>query len=153
MSKAVAFAWALAAAVVVFEVAVHHHYKVELQSSECAWSVQLREDNAVSEQVAAWLVWFHKRSSSFLWMQLSVAIMFALSERVGIEMYAYVLLGHIFKNLCKSFMLSPRGFWFCESGKALHCGEGTCDILGDCFGFWRSGVHFHDNCVSFFTIL
>lgn len=70
------------------------------------------------------LSYFHEVSASFIWMQLAVGIGFVGDWNIGKEMYAVVVLGHVVKNFSKSFIQSPRGFWFCEEGHAIYCGTG-----------------------------
>jgi hypothetical protein len=67
---------------------------------------------------------FHEASASFIWMQLAVVLAYLVNWEMGAELYRVVILGHIIKNFSKSFIGSPRGFWFCKTGAALYCGTG-----------------------------
>ena len=84
-------------------------------------------------EVDDWLKWFHEVSASFIWMQQALVIGFLVNWEMGTEMYRLVVTGHIVKNFAKSFIQSPRGFWFCQTGEALYCGSGNTrkKLLGE----------------------
>eukprot|EP00160_Parvularia_atlantis_P015164 Unigene4189_Nuclearia_a/m.12761 Unigene4189_Nuclearia_a/g.12761 ORF Unigene4189_Nuclearia_a/g.12761 Unigene4189_Nuclearia_a/m.12761 type:complete len:339 (-) Unigene4189_Nuclearia_a:5-1021(-) len=84
----------------------------------------MRTTFALGETADAWMKWVHYQTNSFIYMQLSCLVMYLVDARAGAEMYTFVVLAHIAKNLSKSFIASPRGFWFCTAGHAISCGGG-----------------------------
>jgi len=109
---------------------------VELQSQSCHLAPLFSQhlsvlvpEGPLRDEIDEFLAWFHEVSASFLWMQLSLVIAYLVDWNTGVEMYVVVTLGHIIKNFAKSFIGSPRGFWFCQEGHAIHCGTGLSPLL------------------------
>jgi len=102
--------------------------KVEIQSQDCHMPVLFHNwFTTITDQPEFWdpyLEQFHISSASFIWMQVALVVCLLIDHVIGIEMYLLVIVGHVVKNFAKSFIQSPRGFWFCEEGKAAHCGSG-----------------------------
>eukprot|EP01102_Stenamoeba_stenopodia_P013764 TRINITY_DN4502_c0_g4_i1.p1 TRINITY_DN4502_c0_g4~~TRINITY_DN4502_c0_g4_i1.p1 ORF type:complete len:407 (+),score=96.43 TRINITY_DN4502_c0_g4_i1:152-1372(+) len=97
----------------------------QVQGSLCSLSSAMRAAFPLPDPLQKALVDIHRRMSSFFWMQLSTAITFVENYDDGTEFYLYVTLGHIVKNFFKTFLQSPRGFWFCTEGSAPYCGTGN----------------------------
>ena len=104
----------------------------ELQARDCnlapefSWYLdQVVPAGPLRTQVDVFMKWFHEVSASFIWMQQAVVIGYLWNWEIGAEMYQVVVTGHIVKNFAKSFIKSPRGFWFCQTGLALYCGSGN----------------------------
>ena len=98
--------------------------KEQLQSEDCALSPYLQSNYPIPESILPYVVIFHQVTPSFIWMQISVLFGFFYDFHLGCEMYSVIVFGHVIKNFAKSFLFSPRVFWFCEEGHALYCGSG-----------------------------
>jgi len=97
----------------------------KVQGSLCTLSKAMRDVVPLPDPLLKALIDIHRRMSSFFWMQLSTALAFVENYDDGTELYLYVVLGHTVKNFFKTFLQSPRGFWFCTEGSAPYCGTGN----------------------------
>lgn len=97
----------------------------KVQGSLCGLAQTLRDVFPLPDPLLKALVDIHRRMSSFFWMQLSTALAFVDNYDDGTELYLYVVLGHTVKNFFKTFLQSPRGFWFCTEGSSPYCGTGN----------------------------
>jgi len=120
-------AWALLA----IELAVLAAYKVEIQSSFCGWAAWLRDTVALGDAANETLRHIHHMTDSFMYMQVCCLFLLATGKYTGTAaaLYVYDVIAHMTKNFSKSFIASPRGFWFCTEGHAISCGSGTADAL------------------------
>ena len=118
-------AWALLAV----ELAVLAAYKVEIQSSFCGWAAWLRDTFALGDTVNDTLRHIHHKTDSFMYMQICCVFLLGTGKytSTAAALYVYDVIAHMTKNFSKSFIASPRGFWFCTEGQAVSCGSGTTD--------------------------
>jgi hypothetical protein len=122
---AAAAAWALLLA----ELATLAWRKAAIQASFCGLAAWLRTTFPLGDAVHAVMRVVHHQTNSFVYMQAAAVLALAgvgVSAQAGVELYVYVLLVHLAKNFGKSFIASPRGFWFCTEGRAISCGSGRC---------------------------
>ena len=100
-------------------------FKVDIQRVNCWLPEFLMETFPLGDDVNAFLSWWHKATNSFIYMQVAFVVASFFSIHFGAQLYLYIIFGHLIKNFSKSFIASPRGFWFCTSGHAVSCGGGT----------------------------
>eukprot|EP01094_Clydonella_sp_ATCC50884_P028360 TRINITY_DN8484_c0_g1_i1.p1 TRINITY_DN8484_c0_g1~~TRINITY_DN8484_c0_g1_i1.p1 ORF type:complete len:433 (+),score=119.03 TRINITY_DN8484_c0_g1_i1:254-1552(+) len=113
----------LLAALVVF-------YKYEgndrwVQGASCGMALKMQHalNIPMESDAMEYIKLFHQTLSSNTWMMLAAALAFASYNR-GIHLYTYLIIGHCVKNISKSIIASPRGFYFCHTGFAEYCGTG-----------------------------
>ena len=121
--------WLLLAA----ELVVLASHKAAIQASFCGWAAWLRTTFALGDTAHVVMRTVHAQTNSFNYMQVAAAAA-ALGQgdraAMGAQLYVYTVLVHLAKNFGKSFIASPRGFWFCTEGHAISCGDGTAQSPG-----------------------